>query len=239
MMVIDGPDGSGPGDLDGVLSISFGPDTDPAMKGTLGPLGSPTGKGSDAMGINDLRSILGGATGNNGPPSNVDPFMQDIVDAMDASMAQELLPLSHTHGELPCSEDEKKFCPPSERRRGSTLHCLGQHGALVSEKCRKDVKLSLPFNCAQEISGGCDGVDESIISCLSGLRSKGKTLSSECQSCLEVTKGFIRKANTLPTTVTSFSPLNTTHVSQTKTMRHKDHSTSSLWPCPSKYMRDP
>merc|ERR1719389_1430667 len=96
MMVLDSAE-PGQGDaLDGMMSISFGPETDPAMQGTLGPLPPlgilesvppAGGKGEDVMGVQDLRSILGGATGNSGPISSVpaDPFLKDVVDAMDAS----------------------------------------------------------------------------------------------------------------------------------------------------------
>lgn len=92
---------------------------------------------------------------------------------------------------------------------------------------------------SEEISLGCDGVDESIISCLSGLSAKGKKICPSCQNALDVTKGFVRKLNTMPSTVISMNPLNATHMSQVETTRNRDVSTSpSSWTCPPSFLRE-
>merc|ERR1719316_1261046 len=151
---------------------------------------------------------------------------------MDSAIASQLMPLGHTHHEEPpCKEDETKLCPRSVFK--SALQCLGKYSDQVSEKCKKDVKMSLPFNCANELSQGCDGVDESIISCLSNrMNAKAESsISDACRGSVEITQSLLHKVNTMSSTVTSTAPLNETHVAQTKTTRTK-HASAALWTCP-------
>merc|ERR1719160_415424 len=145
------------------------------------------------------------------------------MSAMDSAIAAQLMPLGHKHHEEPpCKDDEEKLCPRSVFK--SALQCLGKYADQVSEKCKKDVKGSLPFNCANELSEGCDGVDESIISCLSNrMNAKtGKPVSDACRGSLEVTQSLLHKVNTMSSTITSTSALN-----DTQSLLHKVNTMSS------------
>jgi len=231
------------------ISFSSAPlgDTD----GSLMTIGGMTGGLDEVMDVNDLHAILGGRTGMHGhipggtSDGGADPFMGDIMSAMDAAIMAQILPgLQHVQEEPPCKQDEAKLCPRTVFK--SALQCLGKYADQVSEKCKKDVKKSLPFNCADELSGGdgCDGVDESIISCLykrihGHIGPGGVSVSDACKGSLLVTRSLLHKVNTMKTTVTSISHVNATHVSRTATTRAKrDDPAAAPWMCPDGFTRN-
>jgi len=160
----------------------------------------------------------------------LDPFMKDILDMMNVGLTQNLLPQNVT--DRPCEKDIAKLCPEGDKFK-SPLQCLGQNAVKVSDACKKDVKASLPYSCASEISAGCDGLEKSLIVCLSE-KDKSKPLSKDCKNTLEITKTVIHKVNTAPITVLNLAPMNGTHVSATQIT--KEAHAPVWWECPAGFV---
>jgi hypothetical protein len=209
--------------------------------GIAGHYGSQVSSGTGSMmDFGHFHSLLGGHTsvGAVRPSESeqrpdwsavMDPLMKDILDMMNVGLTQTLLPQNQT--DKPCDEDIIKFC--SEGAFGgkfkSSLQCLGQQPGKLSDACKNDVKASLPYSCAHEITDACDGLDKSIVACLSE-KDKTQSLSKECKSSLDITKSVIHKVNTGPITVLNLAPMNDTHISATQIT--KEAHAPVWWECP-------
>jgi len=227
--------------------ISFGGSSPLSMDdGSQMGLTFSLGPQSSIMDISDFNSMFGGLTSNaggmpqgmpssaDGVASAIDPFMQSIISLMDPQMAASLLPRDATNAMRgPCDSDLKELCSGTNEREKfrSPLHCLGAHADKVSDKCKKDVKHSLPYRCASEISNGCDGITESIMECL-----PQKKLGEDCQNALDVTRGVIHDVNTAPTTLLQLEKLNKTHINASQTVKAKE--TPMSWKCPVGFKED-
>lgn len=217
--------------------LSLGSDDPLGVAGLYGNGGSPRG---DLMEWSQFHSLLGGHTSLGAVQpvegehhadwsSVLDPFMKDILDMMNVGLTQNLLPLNQIV--KPCQEDIAKLCP--EDKFKSPLHCLGQHVDKVSDACKKDVKSSLPYSCAYEISAGCDGLEKPIVACLTE-QDKTKPLSKDCKSTLQITKTVIHKVNTEPITVLSLTAMNGTHIAANQTTRETHPPV--WWECPAGFV---
>lgn len=158
--------------------------------------------------------------------------MKDVLDMMNAGLTQSMLPQNATETVRPCEHDISNLCPEGEEFK-SPLQCLGHKVGKISDACKKDVKASLPYNCAHEISAGCDGLEKPIVNCLSEI-DKTKPLSKDCKNTLEITKNVIHKVNTAPVTVLNLKPLNNTHIVATQTTNEAHPPV--WWECPAGFV---
>jgi hypothetical protein len=135
-----------------------------------------------------------------GPP---DPIMMDIMQDLDRSFANEMLPAiqkasSGERDPAACREDVAKKCQGAK----SHLHCLGINHDSISEACRKEVGQSVPYRCSEAIDRYCDMLQTGILSCLYDRMSD---LSGGCRDSVLATKHIINKVNTEKTSITDLA----------------------------------
>eukprot|EP00928_Gymnodinium_smaydae_P030014 TRINITY_DN22432_c0_g3_i2.p1 TRINITY_DN22432_c0_g3~~TRINITY_DN22432_c0_g3_i2.p1 ORF type:complete len:405 (+),score=46.16 TRINITY_DN22432_c0_g3_i2:76-1290(+) len=128
------------------------------------------------------------------PFDTPDRFMQSMVDAMDKSFREEMLPEVHraaSVGRAPksCQVDVRYNCLDMS----SWLKCLGKHPDALSEACKKDVGKSVPFLCSKAIDRYCDVLEGGIIPCLEGHMTD---LDDACRDAVFATRSLIDKLNT-------------------------------------------
>lgn len=196
-IVVEGPDGtqvmtmggSGPGDMQRISG--------------------PGAKGKNSLPAGLLRNLFPGASfGPGGPvvvegssgggfgrsPFGADPMMKDIMQDLDRSFAQDMMPAiqkaaAGNSDPAACQEDVKKNCAGAT----SHLHCLGANHDIISEACRKEVGQSVPFRCSKSIDRFCDVLQMGILDCL---YSHMQDLESDCRDAVLTTKHVINKVNT-------------------------------------------
>lgn len=139
--------------------------------------------------------VIEGPTGGVGRPL-ADPMMMDIMQDLDNSFANEMLPAiqkaasaSGEHDPRACQEDIKKNCASTK----SHLHCLGMNHNTVSEACRKEVGQSVPFRCSKAIDRFCDVLQTGILACL---YNHMQDVDGDCRDAVLTTKHVINKVNT-------------------------------------------
>jgi len=139
--------------------------------------------------------VIEGPTGGVGRPL-ADPMMMDIMQDLDHSFANEMLPAiqkaargSGEQDPRACQEDIKTKCASAK----SHLHCLGMNHNTVSEACRKEVGQSVPFRCSKAIDKFCDVLQTGILACL---YNHMQDVDGDCRDAVLTTKHVINKVNT-------------------------------------------
>jgi hypothetical protein len=184
-IVMEGPDGTQ------VMTMG-GPDGAVKTQGT----------GKSSMPANLLRDLFPVPVDSDapvvieGPPMGMlgaDPLMRDMMQAMDRSFTQQVMPAIHQATPADrdpgsCREDIQKKCGGAK----SHLHCLGMNHATISEACRKSVGQSVPFLCSRAIDRYCDVLQTGILSCL---YDHLPDLDGPCRDAVQTTQHVINKVN--------------------------------------------
>lgn len=126
------------------------------------------------------------------PFGTPDMAVMDMLQQMDTSFAQNLLPIAHRaagtgHTANSCGPEIREYC----RRAPSQLHCLGQNNLKISDKCREDIGKSVPFACSSEIDKWCNLLEKGILDCLGGHLQE---LQDDCRDAVVATHHVISRA---------------------------------------------